>query len=1013
MKLIQKMKFRLSRSSVKLVGVMLLNVFFSSAIHAKTITGTIKDKTTGEVLIGASVVVRGTEKGTVSDFNGKYSIAVDENEKELVFSYIGMVSQTIIIGKSSVIDVLLVEDRKTLDEVVVVGYGTQRKKDLTGAVSQINANALGDNRLSTTEGLISGKIAGVSVISAGGEPGGGTRINIRGKGTMLSGSEPLYVIDGIPSGFGGSTDGGFAGIAQVNKSPIDNLNPNDIESITVLKDASSAAIYGASAANGVILITTKKGKAGKGLVEYNGQIKFGSPVGKYKVLNSKQFIEQQDVLGADKSSNGTADVDWQDEILRNTVSHSHDISLSGGSNETTYRASVRYNNDQGAIINTDAKSYAARFSLSQKALNDKATFGLLMNMGNSEYHVANTQEIIGTALAMNPTIPVKDENGNYIKQFVGVDPYNPVEQLLETKDVYRRTNFGGTASLKLDILKNLILNANLTLDKSGSERNYYVPRNVAPLGTKVNGQAGKRFAESINQKYDITITYLGKINENNSFDLMLGNAYDRSDYSGTTTEGSNFQFDQTLYNNLGSAQTAIKPSSYAGNDKLSSLFGRINYNAYDRYLLQASFRRDGSSKLRPGNETVFPSFSVGWRVSEESFVKEKINWMSNLKLRIGYGQSGNQNIPGGHNIESYYVSPMSYPMGGNTFSNGVRAANSANLDLKWEITTTLNLGLDFAFLKDRIDGSFELYSRETNDMLFFVPTVAPSTTSSMVSNVGAMRNKGFELSTNFRIIEKNELKFSVSANIAYNKNKVTELQGGLKETFYGPFQAPGYSLDNTQIFTVGEDFSAFYGYKYAGLDANNKELFYAKSTITGNDTITTTPTAKDKGVIGKAMPNWTYGFSLNLNYKRFDMMAAFRGEGNRDVFNVTKMVAGSPNRIFSGSNGLASIADNKHTKLEYSKISDRWVEEAGFLRLDFVSVGYNINTKGNKYISKARIYGVANNLFVLTNYSGPDPEVFAKNPSFALGADKIPSQGLDFNIYPRSISFSLGCQLSF
>lgn len=988
-------------------------LLFITNISAKTITGVVKDKTTGETLVGVSVVVKGTANGTTTDYSGYYSLDVSDNEKTLLFTYIGMETKEVTIGSSTIINVFLEQKLLSLDEVVVVGYGTQRKKDLTGAISQIDSKSLGENRLSTAESLISGKIAGVSVISSGGEPGAGSRISIRGKGTLLSGSEPLYVIDGIPSGFGGSTDGGFAGIAQVNKSPLDNLNPNDIESITVLKDASSAAIYGASAANGVILITTKKGKSGKSIVEYNGQVKIGTPVGKYKVMNASQFVAQQNVLEADLSANGNADVDWQSEILRNTISHSHDLSLSGGNDGTTYRGSIRVNDEQGAILNTDASSYNARFNLSQKALNNKATFGLVLNMGNSEYNVANTQDIIGVALAMNPTIAIKDEDNKYIKQYIGTEQYNPVQQLLETKDVYKRQNFGGTVSLNLELAKNLFVNTNFTNAKSTSERNYYVPKDVAPIGTKAKGQAGKRFTESRSMKYDVTINYSGKIDKNNSYDIMLGNAYERNDYSGTQTEGANFQFDQLLYHNLGSAATAIKPSSYAGVDKISSFFGRLNYNAFDRYLLQISFRRDGSSKLRVGNETVFPSFSAGWRILEEPFLKEKTSWLSNLKLRVGYGQSGNQSIPGGNNIETYYVSPLSYPMGNGTYSNGVRAANTANLDLKWETTTTKNIGLDFGFLNSRIDGSFELYSRTTKDMLFFLPTVAPSVSSTMLANVGAIKNNGFELSVNARIIDKKDFNLNISANVAYNKNKVTELLGGLKQTFYGPFAAAGYSLDNTQIFTVGEDYSSFYGYKFAGLDASGNELFHGKSTITSNDTITANPALTDKGIIGKANPNWTYGFNINTNYKQFDLALTFRGEGNRDVLNLTNMVAGSPTAVFSGNNGLTSIADNKQTKLNYSKISNRWVEEASFLRLDFVSLGYNINTKANKYVNKARIYVLANNLFVLTNYSGPDPEVFAKNPSYALNTKDIPSQGLDFYIYPRSISFSLGCQLSF
>lgn len=1000
--------------------VLLLGLFLSVGAFAQIeVKGHVKDAQ-GEPIIGATVRVVGTQTATVSDFDGNFALKANQGA-DISVSYVGYQTQTVKAAVNIVIT--LQEDATMLENVVVIGYGVARKTDLTGSVTAIKPDEKNHGMLTTAQDMISGKIAGVNVNTSNGEPGGGAQIRIRGGASLNASNDPLIVIDGMQM-----DNNATKGVSN----PLALVNPNDIESFTVLKDASATAIYGSRGSNGVIIITTKKGRRNQSpKVSYNGTFSVSSVSKKLDVMDANQYRQFiKDYYGETSEAYaglGEANTNWQDEIYRNAVSHDHNVSVAGGVGNQKwampYRVSVGYTNQQGILKGSDYSRFTAGFTLNPSLLNDHLNLNI-----NGKYAYSKTnpggQGAIGMATRMDPTRPVKSSEdqfknwGGYwqwVNPTTAYDPtypyainndapQNPVELIDNyTFDKSSHTLLGNfEADYKIHGFEDLRLHMNLAGSYSyGGE---YTNNN--PYSTYGYYYGGK--GDNTEKKYNVLASlyaqYFKDFNKDNHFDIMAGYEYSRTKYWGNswykdfypeTNEGTDDDG-----NPLAGTVHNSSESFWRGQMILVSWYGRANYSLFDRYLLTVNFRADGSSRFADGHRWgFFPSVAAGWRIKDESFLKD-VDEISELKLRLSWGQTGQQNTGKEYYTPTYKMTignDRLYPIGANNPGTLFQPLVYNN-DLTWETTTTWNAGLDFGMFNQRLTMTIDAYIRKTTDLLC-TPTIAAGQNydNAMLLNAGELKNKGIEIAISGKPIQTKDWFMELGLNAAYNKNEVTELYGGRDMI------EAGLSVGMNKALTyhkVGQPANSFWVYQQVYDEAGRPiQGVYVDRNADGNID------DNDRYFYKNIAAPWTGGLYFKVAYKNWDLGTNFRFSLGNYVYNgliESRMNSAERYQASKGfyENTTADVAALRWTSYDYP-LSDYFVQNASFLKCDNITLGYNFEElfKGANYHGlSGRIYASCSNVFTITKYKGLDPEQVS---------------GFEGSVYPRSRTFLVGLNLNF
>ena len=959
------------------------------------VSGTVLDAT-GEPLIGVSVLEAGTSNGVVTDFDGNFTLTVKQGAN-LVVSYIGYVTQT--VAAQNGMKITLEEDNQVLNEVVVVGYGTMRRKDVTSSITTVKAEDLNRGVFTDPGQMLQGKVPGL-VISSTADPNGGATITLRGASTLRSGAmSPYYVIDGIPG---------------VDPSTV---APDDIESIDVLRDATATAIYGSKAANGVIIITTKKGAEDRTNVTYNGYVAIDNILKKYDVATAAELREYASKNGI-ALKDGGASTNWQDEVLRTGISHNHNLSISGGNGRTSYMVSGNLMKRQGIIKETGMDRFNVRSLISTKLLKDRLSISMGLNaMYGKHFGVPTGDKGASVLDAMNyfsPTNPIKNADGSW-STGAGSKNYNPLALMYEdtSETIWKRNQFIGKATL--EILKGLLWNVNYSWSNYQSTYSGYNTRNsqIEGIGNK-NGQASRNTYFGREQTFETYLNY-GFTAGKHKVDLMAGYSWEQkknNDGFGLTVEG--YYNDDLTWYNLSYAQTILGvqnsvASGYVENVKNISFYGRANYSFDGRYMLQATVRRDGSSVFGKNNRWgTFPSVSAAWNITEEEFMKNQ-NVFSNLKFRAGYGVSGNAM---GFDVYSSYVTygaSGTFTYDGKTYRT-YGATKNANPDLKWESTSMLNVGLDFGFMRNRINGTIEVYSKKTKDLIWGYPV--PTTQyvyGWMDANVGEMTNKGIEFTLNIDAIRTKDFNWMTTINLSHNKNTVDKMQNDVFHTTnltQGDPDVAGVSANGwTQRIMEGESIGTFYTYLYAGTINGRSEYYVLDENGNKTGETTNNPSIKDRAITGCAQPKLTAGWNNSLSYKNWNLNAFITGVFGNDVYDSPRAHYTSAQMFSDGKNVLKEFLDFPAGDASGSLPSDRWIEKGSYVRLQSLSLSYTFRNCFDNWIQDLTLYGTANNLLTITNYKGLDPEV-------NLGGI---DPGIDYrwSRYPHARTFMVGVKINF
>ena len=942
--------------------LFLCSILFSHRAIANSmvvdITGTVYNDS-GEPLIGASVTLQGSSEGTVTDLDGRFSLSVpDANSAVLVFSYIGFQTQEITLNGRTSLEVSL-EEGAALDEVVVVGYAARKKTDVTGAIASLSSENFNTGVISSPEQLLQAKIPGVRITSSSGEPGASVNVSIRGAGSLRSGNSPLYVVDGVALSNEAITPSStnLAGSAVPStagpKNPLNFLNPDDIESIDVLKDASATAIYGSRGSNGVILITTKKGKAGENSLSYNGYV------------GSSTLARKIDMVGIDSGT------DWQEEITRTALAQNHNLAYSGGTERASFRTSLSFLDQEGIIDKSQLQRYTARLNSTIFALpNDRLRFDLnlisshVKDDGIPRSDVSDTAgELITNALAGDPGRPVFDANGNFSS-----GPANPVGYLDAWNDVTKTDRLLANLSASLELIDGLRYQINLGIDRSNAVREQELaPNNLEGINLN-DGSYNFAHIEALNILVENYLTYDMRKGKND-FDFLLGHAYQEFDVNSFSLGTSTYQLGSiSALDDPGNATAIVGAGAGATNpdgirevNKLESVFGRVNYSFDNKYLLTASIRADGSSKFGANNRWgYFPAVSAAWRISESL----STDAFDDLKLRVGWGQTGNQEIPNKATQETFQVT-----------QNGISRVREENPDLKWEVSTQFNVGIDFALADNKLYGNIDYFSKVNTDPLLLVDSEPPAVSQQWINLPGEITNQGLEVLLGSQLRNTSDFSWTIDANVTFTSNDVSFPDG--REIFTGVLS--GRSINGTlvQVIADGQELGTF-------------------SVPTDNGDGTST----DREIQGSGIPNVIYGINNYLRYKSVDLSFNLSGAAGNLIYNAT-------------DNFLVNFGGNVSQRVASAGMippgaSSFFLESGDFLRLNNLNLGFNVPVDKVDWLSQARIYVSGQNLFVITDYTGYDPEV---NTPSALGGNL--SYGIDFANYPRARTILFGVNLGF
>jgi TonB-linked SusC/RagA family outer membrane protein len=1010
------------------------------------VEGTVSDDKTGETLIGVTVLIKGTTQGTTTDVNGNYKFAANmvKPETVLVFSYIGYTPFEITVGANTRLDVKLSPESVMLDELVVIGYGSTKKRNVLGAVAKVDSKELNKVPVASVSQALQGRAAGVSVTQNTGAPGDGVRVRIRGIGSINSGNEPLYIVDDIPTA-----------------NALDILSPGDIENISVLKDASSAAIYGSRANNGIVLITTKKGVKGKARVTYHGQTGFQKPSRLTKMVNTADYITiYNEAANNDNAfmpvglplrklitaedANGFADLNYVKELFQTTPVNSHELSVSGGNGATNYLISASYFDQKGTIKSTGYTRGTVRLDVNTE-VSKWLSGGMSMLVGISSTDMigssgdgagGNGGSVIRYAFFRNPAIPVQFDNGTYVDRpseyfgkqiydsFLG-DGYSPVGMTAYNDNNRRSDSYLGKAYFTAKITKELKFNTNLGMDYRNSNSRQFFPT----WGTekRINNPNGLNISNerSANWTINNVLTYETKFGESHNFSAMAGFEAIKNDGKALYSSDQDFPVEQKELIFIGNGSGKfVKSTQSAWGSSLASFFGRASYDYKGKYYISGTLRRDGSSKFIKDNKWgTFYSISSGWMLKQEKFLKN-VSWLENLKLRVGYGAIGNQDII--NNAEKDRISPnYNYPFGGVPYTGYAQSA-LGNENLIWETSKQYNAGLDVGLLKGALTFSLDYYYKITVNQLVTAsnpPSVGYA--NAPVINNGSVLNKGLELEATYRKT-KNEWGYSISGNIAYLQNEVLKLEAPI---FLGLVETGTYA---TRV-VEGQPIGSFYLLEMDGIFQNQTDIL--TSAFQGNDIHPgdvkfkdNFPDGrideKDRVYLGSAIPKLTAGINLAANYKNFDLSIFFQGTyGNKIYSQLNQDIEG----FYRGFTVTQRYFDNRWTgegtsntqpraswnaKSNNAMPSSRFLEDGSYMRLKNLQLGYSIPEKVIKAIglSKARVYASGTNLLTLTRYSGLDPEMTVSNNSQGEGDG---AAGIDWGTYPPAMTIMLGLDITF
>lgn len=992
----------------------------------------------GEELPGVSVVIKGTTTGTVTDVNGNFTLNVPDNNAVLVFSFVGFQSKEVPVNGQTTLNVTLATDVQSLSEVVVVGYGTQRRQELTTAVTSVNSQSLERQPVAGFDQALQGQAPGIQVTSPTGAPGAGINVRIRGNNSVSLTNSPLYVIDGVPVL---PTYDRELGVGNQRPNPLNTLNPSDIESIDVLKDGAAAAIYGLRASNGVVVITTKRGKTGKAQVNFSAYYGTQQLRRKIPLLNSRQFAEYyNDAQTAAGQSPAFTNLDslpyntdWQDAVYRQAAIRNYQVSLSGGTDKTKYYVSGGYFKQDGIALNSGFDRYSFKLNLDQQ-MSTRFRLGTSLNLSRtntngsvrSELGAGNSGTVLG-ALAQIPTIPIRNADGTYsINPFQQFD--NPVGNLLETRNNAVIYQVIGNAYGEFDVLKNLTFKSSLGLDFRSQIENEFISRNYPGMqnaSPATRGSARTGTNQQLIWLWENTLTYDPTLGDKHNLTLLAGQSTQVSDRFTSGASVTGFPSNSVPYLSAGTQFT--RPSSYQDQWGLFSLFARAIYNYDERYLATLSLRADGSSRFAPGNRFgYFPAVSLGWRVSREGFFPQN-SAVNDLKLRASFGANGNQEI-GAYDRFSTYGSGYNYA-DGTGIAGGIAPNRIGNALLSWETTYQYNAGVDLGLFKDRLTVNVDAYLKQTKNLLTNVPlpynagALDPQTTQ----NIGTVQNKGFEIGLNSTNIqsEGNGFTWSSNLNFSLNRNKVVDI-GTLRND-------QGQEVDRTIIGTYtitqkGAPLGAFYGYVVQGIFQTADEIAGAPTQpgqpqpgdirfadLNGDGRID----ANDRTIIGNPNPNFIAGFTNNFSYKGFELSLFFQGSFGNDIYNQNRVTIEGMSDPLNQTTAVLNrwTPTNTNTTMpravrydpnQNNRFSTRFIEDGTYVRLKNLTIAYNLPTK---FINKAKINGVrvyltGQNLLTFTNYSGYDPEVSA-DPFSSVGF------GRDFGVYPQARTYTAGLSVTF
>lgn len=1005
-----------------LAFLLVLGAFSVSAQNV-TVNGKVTSADDQSGIPGVNIVEKGSSNGTVSDADGKYSLSVPANAV-LVFTFVGFATQEIVVGGRTTVDVALEADVTALSEVVVIGYGQVEAKDVTGTLVSLKSENFNQGLISSPEQLMQGRVAGVQITSNSGEPGAINTIRVRGTSSILGGNQPLYVVDGVPISNDDIGNGSAGGAGNTPaRNPLNFLNSSDIASMDILKDASATAIYGSRGANGVIIITTKKGRSGAPKLDFSVQGSLSTISKKYELLDRTAFLAAYDKYNGagsaavlDKGGN----TDWQDAVLRQAFSTQYNLSYGGGDKSSSYMFSAGYLNQQGIVEKSALKRFSLRFNGDKKFLKDKLTI-------STSFTVADTHDdqvpitvnsgfegdLWGNALKQAPSNPIySDTDPSGYFQLANTEP-NPVAMLNLSKLYTNSLRSLGSVSGEYEIIKGLKFKTLYGFDYTISEQRMAYSRLLNVTGIYNVGRAYIRDNRQVNNLWENYFTYEKKFGTIN-FTGLLGYSYQDFNIQTIGFEASRFRTNSVddMLNNIASSDQSklggvVATNSSNTTDELQSYFGRFTVGLGDKYILTATVRADGSTRFGPNNKYgVFPSGAFKWRLGEETFVPDAF---TDLNMRVSYGVTGNQAF--GHNLYTRRFRYGGLPntdwtintAADNTDRGGLGQVAFENPDLKWESTAQFNVGFDFGFFNNRLRGTVDYYNKKTSDLLTLVWAAQPAPNPFWYLNLPAnIINKGFEFALSVDAVDGNDLKWNIAYNMAYNHNELKNL--GV--TFYNAGEINGQGLSGAfcQRIADGQPLYAFFVREFVQYDAEGIALY---RNLDG-----TLQRSGDQKFVGKSpLPKWNLGFTNTLNYKNFDLTIFFSGQLGQYVYSNTANAFFSAGSLANGRNTTRDIPTTTEDKLNAPDVSDRFLYNASFVRLQNVTLGYNLRTKG--VFQNLRIYINGSNLAVFTDYPFQDPEVSVPKPVTLGNQPPVAVAGIDYTTYPRARTFALGINATF
>lgn len=972
----------------------------SIAQQGVTVKGIVKDQK-GEPLIGVSIVAKGTTNGTATDFNGNFSLDVANKNGTLVFSFIGFKSKEVPYNGQQTLQVVLSEDTEVLDEVVVVGYGSQKKGEITSSVTSVKASDFNKAPVVNPMQLVEGRVAGLTISRNSADPNATPNIQMRGASSLKGTNEPLIIIDGIPG----------------NMASLNAIAPEDIEAIDVLKDGSAAAIYGTRGNNGVIIVTTKRPQIGISQIDYSGYIMNEQVAKRPDILTAQAFADYGKSTGNDRIRDFGGREDAYDLLLnKNNISHIHNLTATGGNNQMSYRASLNYRKNQGIVINSDRETINGSIAVNHRSFEDKLllSFNLSNSYIKSSYLAQdedtkngtyNDYDVFYQATRMNPTIPIHNEDGSFYETYAGYDDWNPVAKLNQQTRKSEKKNLLSSFKAQYEIIRGLTVAGFFALEKNDHYTSYYRSRksyNAIKGGD--NGEAYKKYWLQTNKTMEWTANYTTSIHNVHHITGLLGYSYQDFDEEFFSAKNFGFLTDAFESNNL-FAGSYLKDGladmrSEKKTSKLIAFFARANYNYDGKYMASASIRREGSSKFGANNKwAYFPSVSAGWMLSREEFM-QNFNALDILKFRVGYGVTGSlPNDP--------YQSLIRYGTGagnwdainGNWLTATYGPGNNPNPDLKWEKAISLNIGFDYGFFNNRLSGTIDWYQRTTKDLIGEYTAQQPSLIyDKILTNVGTMKNTGIELSVNGEVVKTKDFSYTANLTFSWEKNKLTSLSNDLYKASYEDrysIPSPG-NLGYAQRLQEGQPVGSFYGYICDGINADGT---YNIRDLDGKEGLSDA----DRTFIGNGLPKFKAALQNTFTYKNFDFSFFLRGMFDYDIFNEGRVYFGTNAQI--DKNGTNVYKDALNSGVTQDPIfSTYYLEKGNFLKIDNVTLGYTFSFLHNKFIRNLRIYGNVTNLATISGYSGLTPDINVTG--LEAGVDKR-------GMYPNTRTFTFGVNFGF